>query len=130
MFKRRLRALNKTNFVARSAERDLDTDQSRISDIDASIAGALRSAEAEYGGLSSRLEEVLARASVTVGNETDEYLTRESLDSHHQDLLGKEIKNAQRRLQELSTSIGHFRFLKVALRTRFPNYDGQQKLVS
>jgi hypothetical protein len=64
---------------------------------------------------------VLGRAAVTVGNGTDEYLERESLDSHHQNLFGIEISNGQRRLNELSASIKHFKFLKVALISRFPD---------
>jgi hypothetical protein len=122
MFQRFLRSRDRGNFHARSAGRDNETDQSRVADIDAAIATALRAAEAEHAGLSQRLEEVLARASVTFGNDSDEYLTRESLDSHHQDIFGTEIANAQRRLQELSVSIGHFKFLSTALRTRFPAY--------
>jgi hypothetical protein len=65
---------------------------------------------------------VLARAAVTVGNGTDEYLEREPLDSHHQDLFGTEISNGQRRLNELATEITHFKFLKTAVLTRFPDF--------
>jgi hypothetical protein len=110
-------------FKARSAGRDLETDQSRIAGIGNAIDVALDAAEAEQAGLKRRLDDVLARAAVTFGNDSDEYLTRESHSSHHQDLLGREIANAQRRLKELSVNIGHFKFLKAAVTTRFSEFE-------
>jgi hypothetical protein len=58
---------------------------------------------------------------VTLGNDSDEYLEREALDNHHQDLFGSEIANGQRRLKELANSITHFKFLKTAIMSRFPD---------
>ena len=57
-----------------------------------------------------------------MGNGTDEYLEREPLDSHHQDLFNAEISNGQRRLKELAGTITHFKFLKAATLSRFPDY--------
>jgi len=48
-------------------------------------------------------------------------LEREALDNHHQDLFGSEIANGQRRLKELANSITHFKFLKTAIMSRFPD---------
>jgi hypothetical protein len=110
------------NFKARSAERDAETDRARVGSILEAIENALQEAEREQSGLNRRVEDVLARAAVTLGNGTDEYLDREALDSHHQDLFSTEIANGQRRLQELSTAITHFRFLKVATLSRFSDY--------
>lgn len=122
MFQLFSRSRDRDIFHARSASRDSETDQARLAAIDGAIVAALQAAEAEYAGLSQRLDEVLARASVTFGNDTDEYLTRETLDNHHQDIFGREIANAQRRLQDLAVNIGHFRFLKTALLSRFPDF--------
>ena len=108
-------------FRARSAGRDAETDSSRVGSILEAIEGALRAAEQEQAGLSGRVEDVLARAAVTFGNDTDEYLEREALDSHHQDLFGTEILNGQRRLKELAMEITHFKFLKAAVLSRFPD---------
>jgi len=113
---------NYRGFKARSADRDAETDRSRVSAILAAIEDALHAAELEQSGLNGRVEDVLARAAVTIGNGTDEYLEREPLDSHHQDLFGAEISNGQRRLKELATTITHFKFLKAALLSRFPDY--------
>jgi hypothetical protein len=109
-------------FRARSADRDAETDRSRVRSIMEAVEQALHAAEQEQSGLNRRVEDVLARAAVTLGNGTDEYLEREPLDSHHQDLFSSEISNGQRRLRELATSITHFKFLKTAIMSRFPDF--------
>jgi hypothetical protein len=108
-------------FRARSADRDAETDRSRVGSILEAIEHALHEAEQEQSGLNRRVEDVLARAAVTMGNGTDEYLEREALDSHHQDLFSTEIANGQRRLNELATAITHIKFLKAATLSRFPD---------
>jgi hypothetical protein len=62
---------------------------------------AWRLAKAEQVGLKLRLDDVTARTAVTLGNDVDEYLSRDPVDSRHQDLLNDEIANRQRRLTEL-----------------------------
>jgi predicted outer membrane protein len=110
------------DFRVRSAARDGDTDRSRVSSILGALDAAIREAEQEQSGLSRRVEDVLARAAVTFGNGTDEYLERDALDSHHQTLFSNEISNGQRRLTELAATISHFKFLKAALFSRFPDF--------
>ena len=114
--------LGDQDFKARSADRDAETDRSRVGSILAAIENALHAAEQEQSGLNQRVEDVLARAAVTLGNGTDEYLERDALDSHHQDLFSAEISNGQRRLKELATGITHFKFLKTATLSRFPDF--------
>ncbi|KRR03116.1 hypothetical protein [Bradyrhizobium valentinum] len=111
------------NFKARSPERDLEVDRLRAGAIFRAIEDALQAARAEHAGLTARVDEVLARAAITLGNGTDEYLTREAEDSRNQDTLGAEIANGQRRLSELTVSIGHYQFLRTALLTRFPDFN-------
>ncbi|MGH6710717.1 MAG: hypothetical protein ACREEK_17310 [Bradyrhizobium sp.] len=110
------------DFRVRSVGRDTDTDRSRVSSVLDALDVAIREAELEQSGLGRRVEDVLARAAVTFGNGTDEYLERDPLDSHHQTLFSNEIANGQRRLNELATTIAHFRFLKAALLSRFPDF--------
>jgi hypothetical protein len=110
------------DFKARSAARDTETDRLRVGSILLAIETALAAAEAEQSGLTRRVDDFLARAAVTFGNGTDEYLTREALDSHHHDLFDNEISNGQRRLQELVHTITHFKFLKTATLSRFPDF--------
>jgi hypothetical protein len=114
--------LGDQDFKARSAERDTETDRSRIGSVVSAIEAALHEAENEQSGLNRRVEDVLSRAAVTLGNGTDEYLEREPLDSHHQDLFSTEIANGQRRLKELGSEITHFKFLKAAVLSRFPDF--------
>jgi hypothetical protein len=113
--------IGEREFKARSAERDAETDRGRIEAVIRSLDEAVRSAEVEQAGLTRRIDDVLSRAAVSFGNGNDEYLTREKLDSEHLDLFEREIANGQRRLDELAVSIPHFKFLKTALLTRFPN---------
>src|SRR3977135_2517487 len=110
------------DFRGRSAAREGATDRSRVSSILGALDAAIREAEQEQSGLSRRVEDVLARAAVTFGNGTDEYLERDALDSHHQDLFSTEISNGQRRLKELATEIAHFEFLKTAALSRVPDF--------
>lgn len=109
-------------FKVRSAERDDATDRKRIQTILNAIETVLSAAEAEQKGLNQRVEDVLARAAITVGNASDEYLDREPLDSHHQDLFSEEISNGQSRLNSLADMISHFKFLRAAALSRFPGY--------
>jgi hypothetical protein len=113
---------NDDRFKVRSPERDGDTDRQRIDIVMNAIEAALQAAEGEQKGLNQRVEEVLARAAVTLGNASDEYLQREPLDSHHQNLFSEEISSGQRRLSSLADSISHFKFLRAAAMSRFPNY--------
>jgi hypothetical protein len=108
-------------FKARSPDRDAATDRARVALILNSIKDALSDATAEHTGLKTRIDDVLARAAVTMGNDTDEYLTREAQDTQYQNLLGLETANGQLRLSELETSIAHYRFLRAALLSRFPD---------
>ncbi|WP_368508528.1 hypothetical protein [Bradyrhizobium lupini] len=108
-------------FKARTIERDAETDRVQIDAVMVAIDTALRDAEREQVGLGRRVDDALARASVTFGNGTDEYLEREPIDSHHQDLFAADISNGQRRLKELANTIAHLRFIRTAMLTRFPN---------
>jgi hypothetical protein len=109
-------------FKARSANRDIETDQVRASSVLDAIEEALQMAKAEQAGLKARIDDVLARAAVTMGNGSDEYLTRDRKDTQYQDSMGTEIAGGQRRLSELAATIGHFQFLRTALLTRFSQF--------
>ena len=114
--------LGDEKFKVRSSERDEDTDRQRVATIVNAIETVLSAAENEQKGLNQRVEDVLARAAVTVGNASDEYLDREPLDNHHQGLFSEEISNGQKRMKSLADAITHFKFLRAAVLTRFPDY--------
>ena len=121
MFQLFLRARADRFFKARSARRDSNNDRSRVAVIARLIEQSLTAAQAEKAGLVRRLDDALARAAVPLGNDTEEYLTREAHDSRLLHQLEAEISKGQRRLEELTGNIAHFKFLKVALLTRFPD---------
>lgn len=125
---RRVRANN--YFKTRSAGRNVETDHARVTSIFRSIEDALEGAKAEQAGLKSRIDNALARAAVTLGNDSDEYLTRDPTDDHYQNLLGTEIADGQRRLNELGMTISHIEFLKTAIVTRFPDFDFRRHTLS
>lgn len=114
--------VKRISFRVRSPQRDEDTDRQRVEIVMNAISAALQAAESEQKGLNQRVEEVLARAAVTVGNASDEYLDREPLDGHHQNLFSEEISNGQKRLKSLADTITHFKFLRAAVLSRFPDY--------
>lgn len=123
MFQQLFRGLwGDPNFKVRSAERDAQIDRERVSAVVAAIEGALRDAENEQTGLSKRVDDALARAAVTIGNATDEYLDREPALDHHQSLFSIEISNGQRRLAELATMIANLRYMKETTFAHFPNF--------
>ena len=84
------------------------------------VENALSSAEGEQLGLRSRMDDVLARASISVGNDTDEYLDREPHRTAALNFFDQEMARGESRLKELGTMIAHFKFVKTAMLTRFP----------
>jgi hypothetical protein len=68
------------------------------------------------------LKELTRRALVSLGNGTDEYLTRDSRDNRRLDRLEQEMREAEHGLQQLAEDIAHFEFLKTSLKIRFHDF--------
>jgi hypothetical protein len=68
------------------------------------------------------MQDVLARGAISLGNATDEYLTREPADTIVQNRFDREIQIGQLRLEQLSLQIDAFKFLRAALMSRFPGF--------
>jgi hypothetical protein len=109
-------------FQVRSEERDLEVDRASVHSIDRAINEALERAVAEQTGLGRRIDDVLARAAIAAGNEVDEYLSRSPEDNKMLSASEDEIRRGQKRLATLDQNIAHFKFLKIALQTRFPDF--------
>jgi hypothetical protein len=109
-------------FQARSGDRDAATDRARVAAVAAALDQALQAAEAEHAGLSRRIEEVSERAAIATGNDGDEYLTRDAAVTETLGRFEREMANGESRLKDLAVSIGHFKFLKAALLSRFPEF--------
>jgi hypothetical protein len=110
-------------FKTRSADRDTQTDFSRLEPVFRSVRQALKAAEAEYSGLENRMQDVLARSSISHGNGSDEYLDREPADIRLLDLFDQEILRGQRRIEELLQQIKNLKALQVALVAGFPDFN-------
>lgn len=123
MFRLFPRSRASDTFKARSPERHIEVDRSRAEAVFRTIEDVLQAARVEQAGLAARVDDVLARAAITLGNDTDEYLTRDAQDTRSQDTLDAEIAKGQQRLSELTKNIGHYQFLRAALLTRFPDFD-------
>jgi hypothetical protein len=108
-------------FRVRSKERDANSDNEAIRSIASAIETALRESEAERAGLKTRIDDVLSRAAIVGGNDIDDYLTRTDDRSTMLSNSDAEIKRGQERLKVLDENIVHFKFLKAALQTRFPD---------
>jgi 5'-deoxynucleotidase YfbR-like HD superfamily hydrolase len=121
LFRARSNNSLQADFRTRAAGRDAATDRARIAPIMTAIDVALQDAEKEQAGLNRRVDDALARAAVTLGNESDEYLEREPLNDYHQSLFSAQISNGQRRLAELGTMVSNLRFVKETMLARFPN---------
>jgi hypothetical protein len=108
-------------FQVRSTERDATTDQELVASIAAAIDLVLEKTEAERAGLKSRLEDVISRAAIVGGNDTEDYLTRTDDRSKMLSESDAEIRRGQARLAVIERNISHFKFLRTALQTRFPD---------
>jgi hypothetical protein len=122
MFEHSVKAWANSFFKARSADRDAETDYSRVEPIFRSMGQALKAAEAEHSGLHKRIQDVLAQASISYGNGSDEYLDRDPADTHLLNLFDREILRGQRRLEELSQQVKNLKVLEAALMTEVPDF--------
>jgi hypothetical protein len=121
MIKQLFRFRSEGEFRARSRERDADTDSDTIKYIVSAIEAALNKAENERIGLKARIDDVLSRAAIVGGNDIDDYLTRTEDRSRMLGDSDAETRRGEERLKVLDQNIAHVKFLKTALRTRFPD---------
>ena len=115
------RSNSNENFKARSLERDAESDSGAVELVAAAINTALEKAVSEREGLKRRLDDVTTRAAVVGGNDMDDYMTRSPQQSEMLRSSDAEIKRGHLRLSKIEENITHFRFLKTALRSRFPD---------
>ena len=121
MIRQLFRSRAKDGFQARSSERDANTDREAVSSVAVAIDLVLEKAEAERAGLKRRLDEVISHAAIVGGNDTEDYLTRTDDRSKMLSDSDAEIRRGQARLATIEQNISHFKFLRTALQTRFPD---------
>ena len=115
-----------TSFRTRAPERDQESDLMNIQRVAKAIDQAIASFTTEREGLSQRLTDVTSRAAIVAGNGADDYLTRENAVSERLNELDTEVKNAQRRLDQLEHNISQFEFLREELRMRMSESDRRE----
>lgn len=121
MFDRLRRQMMPKEFRTRSAARDQSTDAQTIQAVGVAISNALKKFEEEEAGLKLRMEDAKARASLAVGNDTYEHLTREDTKSEHLHEFEGEMSRAGARLAVLHQHLTNLKFIQIALVTRFPD---------
>ncbi len=128
MIRALFRSRSRDGFQARSPERDANSDHEAVTSIAVAIDQVLQKTEAERAGLKRRIDDVISHAAIVGGNDTDDYLTRTEDRSKMLKDSDAEIRRGQERLAVLEQNISHFKFLKTALQTRFP--DARSKAVT
>lgn len=121
MIRQLFRSRSKETFQARSPERDTNTDDDAVRSVAAAIDLVLEKAGAERSGLTNRIDNVLSLAAIVGGNDIDDYLTRTEDRLTMLKESDAEIRRGQDRLRVIEQNISHFKFLKTALQTRFPD---------
>jgi hypothetical protein len=117
-------------FRTRAPARDDELDSEVVGEVASAIDEALQKIEAQRDGLKRRLDDVIARAAIVGGNDLDDFLTRDEARSSLLAASDGEIARGQARLKTLDEQLSHFRFLKAALQTRFPDFKtGAEKIV-
>lgn len=110
-------------FRTRAPARDQELDDQLVGQVASAIDEALQKIEAQRDGLKRRLDDVIARAAIVGGNDLDDYLTRDEARATLLAASDGEIARGQVRLKTLDEQLSHFKFLKAALQTRFPDFE-------
>lgn len=108
-------------FRTRTRDRDRQSDVANVARVAKAINEALAAAISERAGLARRIEDVLSRAAVAVGNNADEYIDRDDGDASYLNRMDSEIQSGQDRLKQLDHNITQFEALKVELSLKFPD---------
>src|ERR1700757_3737322 len=121
MIRQLFRLRSKEGFQARSPERDADTDNEAVRSVASAIDQVLARAEGGRAGIKNRIDNVLSVAAIVGGNDIDDYLTRTEDRSQMLRESDAEIRRGQDRLRVIEQNISHYKFLRAALQTRFPD---------
>jgi len=111
-------------FRTRSADRDRLTDKETLGQVAEALETALDKLQSEHNGLSRRVDEAAAMASLAVGNGSDEYLSRDVEKSDSLRGFENDMKVGRERLRIVDQHIRNLRFLRAAFLTRFPERSG------
>jgi hypothetical protein len=108
-------------FQVRSSQRDKQTDQERVSSIAKAIDAAIASAMKERAALALRVKNAQDLAAFAVGNDSDEYLSREPQDTTRLAGYEQQLIAGHKRIAELDTQIASLNVVRDVCLTRFPD---------
>jgi hypothetical protein len=113
------------DFKIRSTDAERLSDAETLGQVAEALETALDKLQSEYAGLTRRVNDVSAIASLVVGNESDEYLSREAERARSLHESEEEMKRGRERLRTLDQYLLNLRFLREAFLTRFPRVQNQ-----
>ena len=108
------------DFKARSVDRDRLTDTETFGHLAQALDATLDKMQSEHNGLLRRMENAAAMASLAVGIDSDEYLSREAEKTASLREFENEMKRGRDRLRTLDQHILNLRFPRAAFLSRFP----------
>jgi hypothetical protein len=107
-------------FQVRSDQRDKQADSERIGSVIKVVDDAISAAQREKNSLGLRVRNALDLAAIAMGNDSDEYLTRESKDTNRIKEYEQQFIAGQARLDQLETQIEGLSAVQQLLREKFP----------
>jgi hypothetical protein len=121
MLRQLFRSASSDGDRARAPAFDADTDDGAVRAVAAAIDLVLEKAEAERAGLTQVLNDMLSPAEVVTAFDDDQVPIPTEDRAKMLTDSDAEMGREQERLRVVQQNISHFKFLKAALRTRFPD---------
>lgn len=114
-------------FRTRSAGRDRLTDAESLGQVAEALELALDKLFSEYNGLSRRVDQAAAMASLAVGNQSDEYLLREIAKTVSLGEFEDDMKYGRDRLRTFEQHILNLRLFAGRISDPFPEFQYPSK---
>lgn len=114
------RSNSKAEFRTRSPERDLAGDRSLLAPIATAIERAITNLQSEKDGLAHRMDDALARASITTGNDVYEHDSRDPVRTKALKGFEQELASARQRLSVVDVHLANLTFVRSVFQSRFP----------
>jgi hypothetical protein len=108
-------------FQVRSSQRDNQTDRERVRSIAKAIDGAIASATKERAALALRVKNAQDLAAFAVGNNSDEYLSREPEDTKRLAGYEQQLIAGHNRIAQLDAQIASLISVRDLCLAKFPD---------
>ena len=108
------------SFQVRSNQRDKQADSERIGSVIKVVDDAIAAAQREKDSLGRRVRNARDLAAIAMGNDSDEYLTRENKDTTRIKEYEQQFIAGQARLDQLEKQIEGLSAVQNLLHAKFP----------